>query len=149
MKEQLIRLLQRDEDGIADAWTERLSETARLAGQRLGGHALTPVRLMMHDLVRVLEGKSVQLTEGLSQARTLSLDGAPSWQVNLCYAVEVLLTGEVVIRNWAYVNLDLTDRQQVEAFELINRGFHELLRSYTLQYCQACHEVLAGDSGPG
>lgn len=135
MNRRLIALLQRDEDAICEQWMERLSDTARLAGQRLAGQPLTPVRGLLQEVVRGLSGKPVGTAPAPAGA-------AAGWQVNLCYAVEVLLTGEVVIRNWAYVYLDPGEREQVALFTAINQVFHELLRVSTQQYCQSCHAQL-------
>jgi hypothetical protein len=115
----------------------------------MSGPALTPVRVLLRDLVRGLEGKPPRRGEEPPSVTRLPFNGMLNWQVNLTYAVEVLLTGEVVIRKWVYIQLDPSDQQQVELFEQINHGFHELLRAYTLQYCQTCHATLSGDSGPG
>ena len=142
-KAQLITLLKRDEADICDAWRHRLSETALLAGSRLVDRTSNPVRPLVRDLARVLEGDRpdapyVPGTEGLRDREPLG-----AWRISLCQCVEVFLTGEVVVRRWARTHLDANDSEFLELFELLNRATHELLRFYSLRYCENCRAALS------
>ena len=146
VKPQLIALLREQEDAICYAWTQRLGEAAQLAGRKLAPGPTSPLHRIVRDLVDALAGKLTDLEpEPIDQVRQ-RLGPALEWRVNLCQAVEVLLTGEVVVRFWARAHLDADDAQLLDLFEEVNRAFHQLLRLYTLRYCDHCHARLT--AGP-
>ncbi|MCX7915185.1 MAG: hypothetical protein N3A53_02630 [Verrucomicrobiae bacterium] len=130
-------MLEREEDRICRAWTERLSDPAGLASQRLNKRATSLPRLLLQDVVRILRG---ELPVSHVGQETLALAGGEpfQWQINQTHALEVFLTGEVVVRAWALGYLDATEREQLEIFEDINRAFHELLRLHMRRYCDEC-----------
>jgi hypothetical protein len=142
VKAQFIALLKKDESNICDAWRYRLSETALLAGSQLTDRPSNPIRPLLRDLVRMLEGEPLAASnlpgiKGLYEEKPVS-----AWRISLCQCVEVFLTGEVVIRSWTRTHLDATDGEFLELFELLNRATHELLRFYTLRYCENCRAGL-------
>lgn len=146
MKTRLVALLRDQEDAIGYAWTKRLADAAQLASRKLAAGPVSPVRQLIRDLIDALEGKLTDLEpESIQEARQ-RLGPVLEWRINLCQAVEVLLTGEVVVRFWVRAHLDADETEQLELFEEINRAFHQLLRLYTLRYCDHCHARLTAGS---
>jgi len=142
VKTQLIGMLKREEDRICEAWTDRLSDTALLASKKLIRRPTSTVRLLLHDVVRILENHPPVSHETLSAEEHDRRGPAPDWRISLCQALEVLLTGEVVVRAWSLSHLDATEREQLETFEEINRVFHQLIRLHALHYCENCRSTL-------
>ncbi len=139
LKQQLIVLLQKDEDGICEAWSARLAENAILAGVKMTDGAASPVRVLVRDVVRVLEGKLPAAKTPSGTPRAGPLDG---WQIGLCQGIEAILTGEVVVRGWVRAYLDATDSECLELYEQISRAFHQLIRYYAVRYCKSCRAGL-------
>lgn len=130
-------MLEREEDRICRAWADRLSDPAMLASQRLNKRATSLPRLLLQDVVRILRGEPP--VSHLGQEALAAAGGEPfQWQINQTHALEVFLTGEVVVRAWAIGYVDATEREQLEMFEDINHAFHELLRLHMRRYCDEC-----------
>ena len=131
-----------DLDRVGAAWNDRLSDTAQLAGKRMAPRPTSVSRLLLRDVVRILrdEPPVSHTHDGRSNADRLGPQ--PDWRINLNQALEVLLTGEVVVRAWAVSYVDATEREQVVMFEAINRAFHQLLRLHLRHYCDQCHSAV-------
>ncbi|NQU12315.1 hypothetical protein HQ590_16080 [bacterium] len=149
MRARLVALLREQEDAICYAWTQRLADAAQLASRKLAAGPVSPVHQLVRDLVDALEGRLTDLEPESIEAARQRLGPVLEWRINLCQAVEVLLTGEVVVRFWVRAHLDVDATEQLELFEEINRAFHELLRLYTLRYCDHCHARLTVGPGTG
>lgn len=136
IRAELAEMLEREQDRICRAWAERLSDTAVLASKRLSRRATSVPRLLLQDVVRILRAEP-PMAHVSEEARAVG--GEPfHWQINQVHALEVFLTGEVVVRAWALGYLDATEREQLQMFEDINRAFHELLRLHMRRYCDQC-----------
>ena len=141
MKTKLAALLEREEDRLCAAWNERLSETAQLAGKRMAPRPTSVTRLLTRDVVRMLRDQPPESHRHEWAANADRLGQRPDWRINLSQALEVLLTGEVVVRAWAVRYLDATESEQLEMFEAINRAFHQLMRLHLRHYCEECHRA--------
>ena len=138
MKQQLAALLEANRDAVCDAWTGRLSDPAQLAASVLQPGASVPVRPLLAEVVRRLRGPDTATPHDVSAELLPATEPAAGWRINLCQALEVLLTGEVVVRYWARAHLDLSEADALTLFEQVNRVFHQLLRDYALRYCEHC-----------
>jgi hypothetical protein len=147
VNEKLAELLGRQEKAICEAWTERLAEPARLAADKLQPGRRQPVQPLLREAVHLLEGGSLDLQEPDVDLLRGQLGPLAEWRINLCQGIEVLLTGEVVVRRWARCYLDMDDRETVEMVEEINRVFHQLIRVYCLQYCDRCDAMRQAREG--
>ncbi|MFA5190203.1 MAG: hypothetical protein WC740_05730, partial [Verrucomicrobiia bacterium] len=57
IKKQLIELLGRDEEQLCAGWMRRLNEDAVLASINLAEAPQEPLKLLLRDVVRIIEGK--------------------------------------------------------------------------------------------
>lgn len=147
MKEQLISVLRRDEEKIAEAWQQRLDDLTYRAAMKTTDEPAQPLRLLLRDLVRVLDGKlpaTQPFTAGERQYEILNV-----WRINLCQSVEVFLVGETVVRRWVRRHVNATDSQFLEMFELLNAATHQLVRLYSLRYCENCRALQPTGQTPG
>ena len=138
-------MLASEEDRICAAWNDRLSDPAQLAGKRMAPRSTSVVRLALQDVVRILQDEP-PLSHTYAAADAVGrLEPQPHWHINLNQALEVLLTGEVVVRAWTVAYLDATEREQLVMFEIINQAFHQLLRLHLRHYCEQCHTAVIAD----
>ena len=143
MNKQLAALLEADRDAVCDAWTQRLSDPALLAANLLQPGTTVPVRPLLAEVINLLRDPSAADYSEPGHDLCPPLEPSAGWRINLCQAVEVLLTGEVVVRYWAQTHLDLSETEALALFERINRVFHQLLRVYMLRYCEHCRAAQA------
>ena len=148
MKDELIAMILEHEDDLCEAWRERLSETAYFAALRVVDHTHNPLRPLLQDMVRVMDGKLPMSDHLPGSAGAQRFQGVGMWRISLAQCVEVFITGEVVVRRWARGNLDATDAEFLELFELLNRTMHQLLRFYTVRYCEDCRYLLFSNENP-
>ena len=141
MNEKLINLLEDQQKAIARAWHERLAEPAELAAHKLEPGRRQPVESLLGEVIQLLRGESLDLAQPRVNLLYEELGPLAEWRINLCQGIEVLLTGEVVVRGWVRCYLDADDSEMVELVEEINRVFHQLIRVYSLQYCDQCDAI--------
>lgn len=142
MKDKLIAMIRLNEDDLCEAWRERLSEKAYFAALRVVDHTHNPLRPLLHDMVEVIDGHTPMTKPLPGSEGAQRYQGVGAWRISLAQCVEVFITGEIVVRRWARGNLDATDAEFLEIFEMLNRATHQLLRYYTMRYCDDCHEFL-------
>jgi hypothetical protein len=113
-----------------------LSEDTVLASLNLAEAPREPLNLLLRDVVRIIEGKlPAQLPASQSLCR---LGPMSEWKLTLCQGIEVFLVGESVVRRWVHAHLDAAPDEWFNAFEQLNRAFHQLIRYYVLRYCDSC-----------
>lgn len=150
MTESLIKLLLTHQEAICADWKQRLSDPAALAANKLQPGQLLPLRGLFEEAVQLLRQQPLTMAAPTVEVLRKKLGPLAEWRINLCQAVEVLLTGEVVLRCWTRTHLDASDAELLEVAEQINRVFHQLLRVYTLRYCDQCHALQrTRDVSPG
>jgi hypothetical protein len=138
IKKQIVEMLQRDEMAVCSGWLRRLNENAVLTGINLKESATEPLRLLLRDLVRVIEGKlpAAEAPPAADCARRLG--ALAENQLTLCQNIEVLLVGQGVVVRWAHAHLGAPPEDWFDLFEQIRRAFHQLERYYALRYCGSC-----------
>jgi hypothetical protein len=137
VKKQLIELLQRDEAPICSGWLRRLNENTVLTGINLKESASESLRLLLRDLVRVIEGK-------LPAADCARRFGALAEnQLTLCQNIEIFLVGHGVVVRWVHSQLAVPPEEWFDLFEQLRRAFHQLSRYYVLRYCGSCVRSMA------
>jgi len=143
IKKQIVELLQRDEIPICSGWLRRLNENAVLTGINLKESATEPLRLLLHDLVRVIEGKlpAAEAPPAVDCARRFG--ALAESQLTLCQNIEVLLVGQGVVVRWAHAHLGAPPEESFDVFEQLRRAFHQLERYYALRYCGSCVRSMA------
>lgn len=141
MTESLIRFLETNRDAICADWQARLSDPAAFAAARLRPGEPLPLRGLFDDVLHALRQQPHDTPAPTVDVLRQKLGPLAGWRISLCQAVEVLLTGEVVLRAWTRTRWDAGDGELLEVAELINRVFHQLLRVYTLRYCDQCHAL--------
>jgi hypothetical protein len=112
-----------------------------LAAHKLQPGVAIPTRSLLAEVVQLLRARTPVVRPETTQLLLNRLGPAAAWRINLCQAVDVLLTGEVVVRYWARAYLDASGDELLALFESINRIFHELIRDYALRYCDQCHAI--------
>ncbi len=138
LQSKLSSLLERDHAEIGRIWTQRLSKEAFVACMSLSHRVISPVDALLRDVRRGMEGHApVGLLTSIEDEQVYT-----SQQLGLCRAAEVFQVGEAVVRHWVSRHLDAADAEKYQAFEMINRVFHKLIRLYTLHYCSQCHARL-------
>src|SRR5258706_4145575 len=138
VKTRLVTLIVTHETELHGQWTRRTASDTPFASLLQINPARDPVRLMLQDLRRVLEGKlpAANIWPGASDPPEIGPCGA--WRIGLCQGIELVLLGETVVRDWAYHNLQATGTEYLELFEALNRATHRLIRFYALRYCETC-----------
>lgn len=142
IKKQLIDLLRCDEEQLCAGWIRRLSEDTVLASLNLSEAPREPLNLLLRDVVRVIEGKlpaQPPATQSVCRLGPMS-----EWKLTLCQGIEVFLVGESVVRRWVHARLDAAPEEWFDAYEQLNRAFHQLIRYYVLRYCDSCVPVVPG-----
>ncbi len=136
IKKQLIELLIRDEEQLCAGWMRRLNEDAVLASINLAEAPQEPLKLLLRDVVRIVEGKlPAQPPASQSLCR---LGPMSAWKLTLCQGIEVFLVGESVVRRWVHSHLEAAPEEWFDVFEQVNRAFHQIVRYYVLRYCDSC-----------
>ena len=136
IKKQLIDLLRCDEEQLCAGWIRRLSEDTVLASLNIAEAPREPLNLLLRDVVRIIEGKlPAQPPASQSVCR---LGPMSEWKLTLCQGIEVFLVGESVVRRWVHARLDAAPEEWFDAYEQLNRAFHQLIRYYVLRYCDSC-----------
>jgi hypothetical protein len=148
IKKQLIELLTRDEEQLCAGWMRRLNEDAVLASINLAEVPQEPLKLLLRDVVRIIEGKlPAQPPASQSLCR---LGPMSDWKLTLCQGIEVFLVGESVVRRWIHTRLEAAPEDWFDVFEQVNRAFHQIVRYYVLRYCDSCVPIVksAAQSSP-
>lgn len=136
IKKQLIELLSRDEEQLCAGWMRRLNEDAVLASINLAEARQEPLKLLLRDVIRIIEGKlPAQPPASQSLCR---LGPMGDWKLTLCQGIEVFLVGESVVRRWVHSHLEAAPEEWFDVFEQLNRAFHQIVRYYVLRYCDSC-----------
>ena len=144
IKKQLIDLLRCDEEQLCAGWIRRLSEDTVLASLNLSEAPREPLNLLLRDVVRIIEGKlPAQPPASQSVCR---LGPMSEWKLTLCQGIEVFLVGESVVRRWVHARLDAAPEEWFDAYEQLNRAFHQLIRYYVLRYCDSCVPIVTGEA---
>ena len=147
MNATIVNRLQRHEKAICKTWTDRLAEPAMLAAHKLQPGQHQPVQPLFHEMIHLLRGGVLEPSAPDVTALYEKIGPLAEWRINLCQGIEVLLTGEVVVRRWARCSLDLDDGAMLDVVEELSRTFHQLMRVYCLQYCDQCHAVRQAEEG--
>ncbi len=140
---RLITAIKENEEILGHLWERRLGANSVIVSMGRSDPFIQPTRLLLHDVVRVLEGEmpSAAPVPTLPELKHAAFFGL--WRIQLCHGIEVFLAGEQVIREWAIERLAADGATKVEIFDKLNRVFHRLFRAYAHNYCDACRETLA------
>ena len=142
LETQLIAAIANHETELHDHWLRQISETTTFGHLMRLYPGLDPVRETLRDLRRVLEGKLPASTNWPGAAEPSQIGPQGVWRIGLCQGIEVVLAGEAVLRRWTRDNLRASDGEFLDLFETLNRATHQLVRFYSLRYCENCRACL-------
>lgn len=138
MNDKVISFLQQQEKQIVNDWQSRLGMAADLAATQLEPQSRLPVRTIFHEMLRLLQIPAAASNQPAPSFPLVELKPLPDWRINLCQAIEVILTGQVVVGHWTRTHLDATDGELLDLSDQLDRVFHQLIRAYTQRYCSQC-----------